>query len=138
MPSIEFFVPGNPTPKQSVNKGKKSFYTDPKAKNYEGIVRDFAHQAMEKAALKIAEDAVTIHVICYRPIPKKFSQKRTKLALEGIQKPITRPDTQNFLKGVYDGMNQIVYQDDAQITDEFVSKRYSDRIGVLVRAEWEF
>ena len=47
-------------------------------------------------------------------------------------KPVKKPDVDNILKIVMDGLNGIAYPDDKQITDAHVKKRYSSEPRVEV------
>lgn len=51
--------------------------------------------------------------------------------------PTTRPDVQNFEKGVLDSLNHVIYEDDSQIVDLILRKRYAcsqqDRVGMSIR-----
>lgn len=45
---------------------------------------------------------------------------------KGKYRPVTRPDVDNYAKGVLDALSGIVYTDDNIIVDLHVSKHYSD------------
>jgi Holliday junction resolvase RusA-like endonuclease len=45
-----------------------------------------------------------------------------------------KPDADNVVKSLKDGMNGVVYGDDGQVIDLWVSKRYSRAPGVRVEA----
>jgi Holliday junction resolvase RusA-like endonuclease len=68
------------------------------------------------------------------PIPASWSQKRQREAAECAIGATKNPDVSNVLKAVEDGMNGVVYVDDSQIVDLWVSKRYSRTPGVRVEA----
>ncbi|WP_163360796.1 RusA family crossover junction endodeoxyribonuclease, partial [Klebsiella aerogenes] len=50
---------------------------------------------------------------------------RKTAALLGLLKPTSKPDIDNLLKAVADGMNGIVYADDAAIVSFSCSKVYA-------------
>lgn len=54
--------------------------------------------------------------------------------IHGEIMPTTKPDKTNIEKAIEDGMNRIVFRDDALICDGHFSKRYSVIPGVEVRA----
>jgi Holliday junction resolvase RusA-like endonuclease len=54
--------------------------------------------------------------------PVSLPKKRTH--------PVTRPDADNYLKGILDGLNGIAWEDDAQIVSISVTKIYHDTPGV--------
>ena len=64
-------------------------------------------------------------------IPLSWSKAKRQAALDGDIYP-ARPDVDNIAKTVLDGMNEVVYVDDAQVTYLKVSKKYSEEGSVTV------
>jgi len=58
------------------------------------------------------------------PVPRSWSAERREKALAGAILPTIRPDLDNVAKTILDGLNGIVFYDDAQITTKTVSKVY--------------
>lgn len=58
---------------------------------------------------------------------KKISKKEKARRIRGTVLPIVKPDCDNYIKSLLDGMNGVVWKDDALITDIFAHKRYSDK-----------
>ena len=81
---------------------------------------------------------VELRVALYVPIPASWSQKKRDAALRHDVLPTSRPDCTNWLKQIEDGMNKIVYNDDSQITDCLVQKRYCSRPRVVVELRERF
>ena len=71
-------------------------------------------------------EALKIRVTFYLPIPKSFSKKKTKEALEGALYPTKRPDVDNYLKFVLDCCNSVLFRDDSQVVTLIGRKRYSE------------
>lgn len=69
---------------------------------------------------------LAVEVRAYLPIPASWSKKKHLDAAEGLIRPTSRPDVDNFAK-VIDGLNEVAWKDDAQIVTLAVSKRYSVR-----------
>lgn len=65
-------------------------------------------------------------------IPASWSRKRQAMAESGQICATKKPDADNVLKAVKDGMNGIVWVDDCQAVDYRISKRYSASPGVYV------
>jgi Holliday junction resolvase RusA-like endonuclease len=57
-------------------------------------------------------------------IPQSWSQKKQRAALAGELLPTTKPDKDNVIKAVYDGLNGVVWVDDVQIVNGMQVKRY--------------
>ena len=58
--------------------------------------------------------------------PRSWSQKKQRMAIAGLVRPIGRPDLDNIIKSP-DALNAITWCDDTQVVDVRASKRYSDR-----------
>ena len=88
-------------------------YTPAKTKHFEAALRTYwnmsGHRMIPKAAT-----AVTI--VCFLPKPK---------AKKHALMPIAKPDIDNFAKGILDALNGCAWEDDNQITDLNIAKRYS-------------
>jgi len=64
------------------------------------------------------------------PIPPSYSKTRQKACIEGLERPTKKPDIDNIVKAVLDGMNGIVYLDDKQVVDLHLTKVYSSKEGI--------
>ena len=135
IPVVKFSVEGVP-----VGKGRPKFarrgnfvtaYTPAKTKTYEQQVADAARVAMG-AKLRTMEP-VQLNMDIFVPIPKSWSKIKRARALNGVEYPTTKPDIDNVAKAVFDAMNGIVFQDDKQIINHCITKRYSDNPRVEVR-----
>ena len=118
-----FTVYGEP-----VAKGRPRFtrqgraYTPKKTHDYESEVAMMAKAAM--GSQKPLETPVAVYVYVTFPIPQSYSKKRTEACLNGSERPNKRPDLDNIVKSITDGMNEVVYQDDSQITSLHATKVY--------------
>ncbi len=124
---ISFTVPGDPVPKgrpkfTSVN-GRVKAYTPAKTKHYENVIAAFAKMAMRGADPLSCPVSVKIGI--FLAIPASWSKKKKEMALVGEVMPTKKPDADNVTKACFDGMNGIVYADDAQIVESFQKKEYS-------------
>jgi Holliday junction resolvase RusA-like endonuclease len=138
MNEITFTVPGEP-----VAKGRAKFarrgafvttYTPEKTVRYENLVRLAAQEAMRGA--NPFDRPVELTVAIFLPIPQSWSKKKQEKARTGLVGATKKPDADNVLKALKDGMNGVVYVDDARITDVILKKRYalSPRVEVHARA----
>jgi Holliday junction resolvase RusA-like endonuclease len=108
-------------------------YTPAKTRHYEDLVRCEAVKVMQ-GRLPI-QGAVTLTVAAYLAMPKGFSRVKRAEAIDGILKPTTRPDADNFCKAALDGCNGILFRDDSQVTDLIIRKRYSNRPRLVITME---
>lgn len=134
---IHFSIPGEPVAKGRAKVttigGHARMYTPTKTLNYESKVALFASEAMEGRAL--LSGPLTLSVKAVFQIPKSWTKKRF-LANQALPEFVTkRPDLDNVIKALCDGMNGVVFGDDAQIANLcFCSKIYgeSPRVDVTV------
>lgn len=88
--------------------------------------RDFKaelERQLDKLELPMLEGPVKLEVDFFMPIPKSTPKKK-RAELEGNWH-IKRPDSDNLLKAVKDGLNQRLYNDDSQVCWPIVRKIYS-------------
>ncbi|ONM43139.1 hypothetical protein BXT89_14395 [Halopseudomonas pachastrellae] len=135
MRAVTFVVPGQPVGKGRPRVGKigahARLFTPEKTVNYEGLVAMAAQQAMQGRALITGPVMVEMDITVQ--IPQSWSKKRKSLALAGEIFPTTKPDKDNVIKAIYDGINGIVWKDDVQAVDGHQRKRYGETPGVRVR-----
>ena len=133
---LRFTVPGEP-----VAKGRPRFtgtgrsYTPAKTKKFENLVR--LAYSMQYPDRDPAEGAIELTVRAYFSIPKSWSKKKQAEAATEQMKKISKPDLDNCLKAVQDGLNGVAWKDDAQVADTHTSKRYSTRPRVDIIIETE-
>lgn len=99
---------------------------DPMAKDKE----DFVKYVSENYDIKKIEGMIDVMIIANFAIPKSYSEKRKK-ALDGQMRP-KKPDVDNIAKFYLDALNEILYDDDAQIVSLNVIKRYSILPSVII------
>jgi Holliday junction resolvase RusA-like endonuclease len=130
---IRFTVYGEPVaqgrPKFAVIAGHARAYDPKKSRDYKDFVK---LAAAEHAPKKLLEGPLSVRILVYRPIPKGFSKKKTAEAESGLIRPTTKPDTDNYLKGIKDALKNVMWKDDSQIVDVYCSKWYGQRPRVEV------
>ena len=126
---VTFTVPGAPRGKgagrAAVVAGHATVFTDSKTRAEMGAVRVIASAAMQGRAPY--EGPVVLRACAYMTIPASFSQRKRAAAEAGELVPAKKPDADNFLKLLGDGLNQVVWRDDAQVVTAVIHKRYSER-----------
>ncbi len=61
-----------------------------------------------------------VEVICYLPMPKSLAKKKDPPIW-----PVTKPDTDNLIKGILDSLNGFAWKDDSQVAKHSIEKRYT-------------
>lgn len=124
---IRFTVPGQPQgkgrPRVGTIGGHARMFTPQKTLAYEGFIALQAQIAM--AGHDLVEGPVLVRMFIALQVPASWSQKKQRAALEGLHFPTTKPDVDNTVKAVFDGLNGVVWKDDVQVVDLVLSKRYS-------------
>jgi Holliday junction resolvase RusA-like endonuclease len=136
--SITFHVDINPVPKGRPRFSKVGgfvrSYTPKKTSDYETQIRQAARQAMTREPL---ETPLAAFLYFRLPIPKSYPKKRMAACLTGSERPTKKPDLDNLAKAVLDGLNGVIYIDDAQLVSIHLTKVYDHNPGVdiMVREE---
>lgn len=73
-----------------------------------------------------------VELTFYRRLQKSISKKERELRLTGKHRPVVKPDTDNYIKSTLDGLNGLLWHDDAQIIDLIAHKYYSDQPRVVI------
>nr|WP_289038238.1 RusA family crossover junction endodeoxyribonuclease [uncultured Allobacillus sp.] len=138
---ISFEIPGPPVAQGrpragKINRGRKKgqtvLYDPQESRDYKKFVSLIARHHAPEVPL---DGPLGAHIKIYRQIPKSTTKKDRALILEGVKRPITKPDNSNYAKGIEDALNGIIYKDDSQIVDLQVSKFYSENPRVEVTIE---
>lgn len=134
---LSITIPGVPVakgrPRLSTRGGFARAYTPAKTQRYEDAIRCEAAGAMgERPPL---DEPVSVVVTAYVAPPKALSKKKRADALDGLLKPLTRPDLDNYAKAALDGCNAIIFRDDSLVTDLIVRKRFSERPRLTITIE---
>lgn len=135
MASLSFTVPGEPR-----GKGRPRFvratgraYTDAQTASYENRIMLAACAAKGAQGLLEPFDGPVV-VVCtaYLQTPASASRKRREAMLMDRLSPTKRPDLENISKALLDGMNGVVYRDDAQVIRLVIDKRWGLEPGLEV------
>ena len=117
------------------NRGRFVRAYDPKkSRDYKLYLREIAQDVYKERPDFIPfDEALILLVDVYRFIPKSFSKTKQEMALIGSLRPITKPDTDNYLKGIKDACNGVLWRDDSLIVSETCNKFYSDQPRIELR-----
>ena len=125
-PTLRFTIMG-----ETRSKGRPRFdprtrrtYTDKRTNQYEGYVAQCAGVAMAESVQSFPiDDPVAIDLVFTLRRPKK----------PRFELPAIRPDLDNYVKAVVDGMQMAgVFTDDARIVEIHARKQYGEEIGATV------
>lgn len=133
--AIAFTVPGEPQGKGRARVGNigghARMFTPAKTVAYEGLIAHAAAQAMQGAPLLVGDCRLEVEIVC--GVPASWSQRKRAQALDGQIRPAKKPDSDNVLKAVCDGMNGVVWKDDVQAVEGWWKKTYGETPGLRVR-----
>lgn len=119
---ITIVVPGKPHGKGRPRFSGTHAYTPVETRNYEQTVGLLARSEMRGKPMM--EGPVHLDLRAVFPMPKRWSPAMRSKAITGEVRPLGKPDTDNLIKALADGMNGIVYRDDAQIVSVTATKVY--------------
>ena len=136
---IDFNIPGEPKSKGRPRFTKTGYkYTPEETASYENLVKLCYQKAAEKYTNKKmipADVPIRVYISAYFMIPKSFSAKKRRMALNREIFPTKKPDGDNIIKTICDAMNGIAYADDKQIVQVTCTKRYAEEPYVHVLIE---
>ncbi len=122
---ISFIIPGEPVAQGrariTTRCGHPRMYDAPKSADYKAMIAMIAAQHFSQPT----ERPVSIKLYIYRPIPRSWSTAKQKRAEMCALLPTTKPDIDNYIKAVLDGLNKIAFVDDNQVVSISATKRYS-------------
>ncbi len=106
-----------------------SSYTPAQTRREQSNIRAFAHKAMDDRPPLTGP--IELRFVAYMPIAASWSKKKQADALADRIRPTGTPDLDNCMKQV-DSFKELVWRDDAQVTDAMLWKRYSDRPRLVI------
>lgn len=123
MKQVIFTVKGEPK-----GKGRPRFtknghvYTPEETNRYEALV-GLSYRNSAKGYKFTSPVRVTVRAF-HKP-PKGKSKKVAEDMLDGLILPTKKPDADNVAKIILDGLNHVAWDDDTQVVEMMVTKRYS-------------
>lgn len=120
---LNAFIEMLPCPKERARVTKKGFsYTPQKTKDAEELISNRVSSLMTVPPIEATPLSLLLTVHKLKPKSKKQAQR-----------PIGRPDIDNYAKLVADALNGIVWVDDSQIVEMHCCKIYSERQGLHIQ-----
>lgn len=122
---------GKGRPKFTTQGGYVKAYTPKKTSVYERLIKT----SYLKISKYKSHKSLKVTVIAYTAPSKSKTKKFKEHAFFQLFNPTTKPDIDNILKCVLDGLNEVAYQDDKQITEIYAKKLYDHVSRLVVRIE---
>lgn len=135
----EFFYYGEPVAqgRPRFNRHTGFAYDPQKSRDYKEALRAFAQEKLQANNGKQLQGSLRMILVVSRSCPASWSNKKKQQAYEGTIAPTTRPDLDNYIKGVLDAISGVLMADDSQITYISATKCYSVAPGVFVEIKEE-
>lgn len=103
-------------------KGARAF-DPPKSAQFKQAIKLMAHKQLPLRYEPISEP-IRVVMTFYRPLPKNLTKLNREAFEQGVLYPRTRPDIDNYVKGLLDALSGIVYTDDNIIVQIIADKKY--------------
>ncbi|MEC1627549.1 RusA family crossover junction endodeoxyribonuclease [Bacillus mojavensis] len=133
---ISFTIYGEPVaqgrPRATTLNGMTRLYDPKKSRDFKQYVK---LAASDYRPVKLLEGPLELSVKVYKSTLKSFSKKKTAEAEQGLLRPSKKPDVDNYIKGIKDGLNKVIWHDDSQIVDLHVSKFYSQKPRIEIQVK---
>lgn len=75
---------------------------------------------------KFIDGPVSARIEVYYKIPKSYTKKRVQAIRDGVEMTLKKPDSDNIAKIVLDSLNKIAFDDDAQVVELTVVKKWTE------------
>ena len=111
-------------PRFTTRGGFPRAYDPPVSRDFKNYSKFVLSDTMRKHNWKMIDEACILSVKTYKTIPKSYSKKKTLACQNGTLRPITKPDLDNYIKGIKDSMKSIVWRDDSLIVGYFDCGKY--------------
>lgn len=136
MREVSVRIPVCPTakgrPKFSTFGGHIHAYTPKKTRLFEECISD--HYKKATSNYKFEKDqAICVTIVFGMPIPMSTPKSRRAAMKEGIICHTKKPDLDNLIKSVLDALNEVAWEDDAQIVGLTAAKEYAADPFVYIR-----
>lgn len=96
-------------------------YTDKKTRDFENRVAEVAKSYIQEPL----KGALAVRITIYKKIPKSWTKSKKEKAEQGLLAVTTKPDIDNYAKSILDGMNGVAFEDDSQIVQLTLEKRFA-------------
>ena len=127
---LVFEIPGIPVPqKQTKFIRSTGIAYNPSKKDTEALQAKIRPSAPKEPLTC----AIEMHLYFGLPIPKSTSQRLRFQMLKNLILPKKKPDFDNLAYLVTNALKKIVYEDDSQVTDCVIKKRYDENPKTIIK-----
>lgn len=116
-----FKMPGKPKGKARPRFARGHAYTPSETKAYESMIG----YSYKKSGGKMIDGGVAIEIEAVYQVPASWTKAKKWEAINGDKQPTVKPDIDNIVKIIMDGLNGVAYKDDSQVVDVKATKAYS-------------
>lgn len=127
---IEFTV--NVNPMGAVRMTQRGKWKSDSAQRYLSYKSQIGFEARKHIKTPLSGPVHAVITFFY-PIPTSFSKFKKEKARKGEIAPVVKPDIDNCVKGIFDALNKIAWNDDNQVVSTNASKVYSDQPRIEIR-----
>ena len=116
---VEGTIRGKQRPQFKKKTGKA--FTPNQTINYENWIK----QCYIEQSNKLLQGPIRARIEIYYSVPKSYSKRKIEAIKDGTDYPMKKPDCDNVAKIVLDSLNKIAYDDDKQVVELTVIKRWT-------------
>ena len=116
---VEGTIRGKQRPRFNTKTGRA--FTSNQTINYENWIK----QCYIEQSNKLLQGAIRARIEIYYSVPKSYSKRKIEAIKYGTDYPMKKPDCDNVAKIVLDSLNKIAYDDDKQVVELTVLKRWT-------------
>lgn len=138
---LQIEIEGDPVakarPRVCVFKGRAHAFTPQKTVTFERFVQMVAKQAMTEQNFEKVNrpNGVRLKIESRFSVPKSWTKKEKLKALGGLKGHTSKPDVDNLQKAICDALNDVVFDDDSQVEEASIVKKYGETAGTTVTIE---
>ena len=116
---VEGIIRGKQRPRFNTKTGRA--FTSNQTINYENWIK----QCYIEQSNKLLQGPIRARIEIYHSVPKSYSKRKIEVIKDGTDYPMKKPDCDNVVKIVLDSLNKIAYDDDKQVVELTVLKRWT-------------
>ena len=122
---------------QPQGKGRPRFtrsghcFTPQATRDYEFLIAS----EYKAAGGQLFSNYVRVNIKAYYKIPKSTTKVNRALMEKGLLRPAVKPDLDNIVKAVLDGLNGVAYMDDKQVVFCSIEKFYATEPCIIVEVD---